>query len=135
MALWVARTRQRRSAILSVWPGRVRARCGVVRRCPLACRPTGEGRAAIIAFAVDGTCAHLARYHLMAMANEEIISPTGAHFGSSRGPFRAGGRAQGPVIDQEGREIPPGSMRDGLRRFQFDFTHSSANPFGHLTRE
>jgi hypothetical protein len=71
----------------------------------------------------------------MGMANEEIISPTGAHFGSSRGPFRAGGRAQGPVIDQEGREIPPSSMRDGLRRFQFDFTHSSANPFGHLTRE
>lgn len=67
------------------------------------------------------------------MANEEIISPGNARFGSSsRGPFRA--RPQGPVIDQEGHEIPEGSLRD-VRRFQFDFGHSSANPFGDLTRE
>ncbi|WP_024513978.1 DUF4112 domain-containing protein [Bradyrhizobium sp. Tv2a-2] len=40
--------------------------------------------------------------------------------------------ARGPVIDQEGREIPA----DALRRsgaFQFDFT--AANPFGDLSRE
>jgi hypothetical protein len=74
----------------------------------------------------------------MGMSNEEIISPHDARFGASRGAFRAGrpqGPVQGPVIDQEGREIPASSLGDGLRRFQFDFAHSSANPFGNLTRE
>ena len=67
------------------------------------------------------------------MANEEIISPGDTRFGaSSRGPFRT--RPHGPVIDQEGREIPNDSL-GGVRRFQFDFGHSSANPFGDLTRE
>ena len=69
----------------------------------------------------------------MGMANEEIISPGDARF-SSRRSFRDS-RPQGPVIDQEGREVPDNSLRDGLRRFQFDFVHSSANPFGELTRE
>jgi hypothetical protein len=41
--------------------------------------------------------------------------------------------ARGPVIDQEGREIPPESLRDGFREFRFDF--ASANPFGNLSRE
>jgi Domain of unknown function (DUF4112) len=69
----------------------------------------------------------------MGMANEEIISPGDARF-SSRRSFR-GSRPQGPVIDPEGREVPLNSLRDGLRRFQFDFAHSGANPFGELTRE
>src|SRR5580704_13464875 len=74
----------------------------------------------------------------MGMANEEIISPSDARFGASRGAFRTGrpqGPVRGPVIDQEGREISPGSLRDGFRQFRFDFGHSSANPFGNLTRE
>jgi Domain of unknown function (DUF4112) len=74
----------------------------------------------------------------MGMTNEEIISPRDARFSASRGAFRAGrpqGPVQGPVIDQDGREISPGSLRDGFRQFQFDFGHSSANPFGNLTRE
>jgi hypothetical protein len=74
----------------------------------------------------------------MGMTNEEIISPSDARFNASRGAFRAGrprGPVHGPVIDQEGREISPGSLRDGFRQFQFDFGHSSANPFGNLTRE
>jgi hypothetical protein len=66
----------------------------------------------------------------MGMANEEIISPSDARFNASRGAFRAG-RPQGPVIDQDGRELPP----EGLGRFHFDFAHSGANPFGDLTRE
>ena len=37
------------------------------------------------------------------------------------------------MIDQEGREIPDASMN--TRSFRFDFGHSSANPFGNLTRE
>lgn len=68
------------------------------------------------------------------MPNEQIISPRAAGFNSSRGPFRTG-RPQGRVIDQEGHEIPESSFRDGFGRFQFDFAHSSANPFGDLTRE
>ena len=75
----------------------------------------------------------------MGMANEDIFSPRDARFSaSSREPFRAArprGPVQGPVIDQDGREIPLSSMREGFGRFRFDFTHSSANPFGDLTRE
>jgi hypothetical protein len=44
-----------------------------------------------------------------------------------------GGSARGPVIDQDGREIPPESLRDGFREFRFDF--NTANPFGNLSRE
>lgn len=68
------------------------------------------------------------------MANEEIFSPGNARFeASSRGSSRAA-RPQGPVIDQDGREIPSDSLRGEFDRFRFDFTHSSANPFGELTR-
>jgi Domain of unknown function (DUF4112) len=70
----------------------------------------------------------------MGMANEEIISPADARFNTSRGSPRAA-RSQAPVIDQDGREIPGSSLSEGLRRFQFDLAHSSANPFGDLTRE
>ena len=50
---------------------------------------------------------------------------------------------RGPVIDQDGREIPQeqlrpsfgGSLGDRFQTFRFDFGHSSANPFGNLTRE
>ena len=51
---------------------------------------------------------------------------------TSRAPFRAT-EARGPVIDQEGREIPPESLEQRFREFRFDF--STANPFGNLTRE
>jgi hypothetical protein len=42
---------------------------------------------------------------------------------------------RGPVIDQDGREIPEDLQRNGFRRFRFDFGHSSANPFGDITQE
>jgi hypothetical protein len=61
----------------------------------------------------------------MGMTNDDIIYPTNARFSASRRPSHVG-RPQGPVIDQEGREIPESSLRDGFRQFQFDFTHSSA---------
>jgi hypothetical protein len=83
----------------------------------------------------DATCADPPRPHLKAMANEEILSPGDARFeASSRGSPRVA-RPHGPVIDQDGREIPSSALRAGLDRFRFDFTHSSANPFGDLTRE
>jgi Domain of unknown function (DUF4112) len=75
----------------------------------------------------------------MGMANEEIFSPGNTGFdAASRGSPRAAGAqrpVRGPVIDQDGREIPSGSLRGGFDRFRFDFTHSNANPFGDLTRE
>jgi hypothetical protein len=78
--------------------------------------------------------------HVMAMSNEEILSPGATHARSAgsgkraRATFR-GTEPRGPVIDQEGREIPVESLGAHFRGFRFDFAHSSANPFGNLTRE
>jgi hypothetical protein len=68
----------------------------------------------------------------MAMSNEDIITPK-----RSRTDRPSSGRAQGrgPVIDQEGREIPDPGLRGQFEGFRIDFGHSSANPFGNLTRE
>jgi hypothetical protein len=65
----------------------------------------------------------------MTMPNEQIFSPRPAR---PRGSFRAS-KARGPIIDQEGREIPPESLEQGFREFRFDF--GAANPFANLTRE
>ncbi len=62
----------------------------------------------------------------MAMSNDDILSPGTVRSGkASRATFR-GAEARGPIIDQEGREIPLES---------FDFGNANANPFGNLTRE
>jgi hypothetical protein len=53
--------------------------------------------------------------------------------GRTSRPGFGGGPTRGPVIDQNGREIPPESLRDGFREFRFDF--NTANPFGNLSRE
>jgi hypothetical protein len=70
------------------------------------------------------------------MSNEEILSPgaTGRPGKTSRGAFD-GPHSRGPIIDQEGREIPPESLGPQVQGFRFDFGHSTANPFGNLTRE
>ena len=69
------------------------------------------------------------------MAMPDIISPSRTRSGkTSRADFR-GAEARGPVIDQEGREIPDETLRSQFRNFQFEFGTSSANPFGNLTRE
>jgi hypothetical protein len=76
--------------------------------------------------------------HLMAMSNEEILIPNRTRSRNkrsgqtSRADF-SGAEVRGPVIDQDGREIPPESLGQGFRSFRFDF--GSANPFGNLTRE
>ena len=83
----------------------------------------------------DATCVRLGRYHLMAMSNEEIIFPQPARSGTTtRAAFR-GPEAHGPIIDQDGREIPGESSGAQFHGFRFDFGTSSANPFGNLTRE
>jgi hypothetical protein len=71
----------------------------------------------------------------MAMSNDEILSTHSARPGkTSRATFR-GPEARGPIIDQEGREIPVETLAPHAQAFRFDFGHSSANPFGNLTRE
>lgn len=71
----------------------------------------------------------------MAMSNDEILAPGNARSGrTSRAPFR-GSEARGPIIDQDGREIPAESLGPQFHGFRFDFGNASANPFGNLTRE
>ncbi|MBR1300286.1 DUF4112 domain-containing protein [Bradyrhizobium sp. AUGA SZCCT0042] len=67
----------------------------------------------------------------MAMTNDDIFVPNRAR---TERPSQARAKGRGPVIDQEGREIPDPSLR-GFEGFRIDFGNSSANPFGNLTRE
>jgi hypothetical protein len=71
----------------------------------------------------------------MAMPNDDILSRSTARPGkTSRATFR-GPEARGPIIDQEGREIPVESLGAQFYGFRFDFGNANANPFGNLTRE
>jgi hypothetical protein len=71
----------------------------------------------------------------MAMSNDEILFSRTARSGkTSRATFR-GTEAAGPIIDQEGREIPAESLGPQFRSFRFEFGNAGANPFGNLTRE
>jgi hypothetical protein len=69
----------------------------------------------------------------MAMSNDDIFSRSTAR-ARPQGPFR-GAEARGPIIDQEGREIRPEALGPQTGAFHFDFSSSSTNPFGNLTRE
>jgi hypothetical protein len=71
--------------------------------------------------------------HVMTMSNEEIISPGAARARQNAG--FGGAAAGGPVIDQEGREIPPEALGGAFQGFRIDFGHAGVNPFGNLTRE
>jgi Domain of unknown function (DUF4112) len=83
--------------------------------------------------------------HVMAMSNEEIISPGPARsrsdssrsdgFRKTSGANFRGAEPRGPIIDQEGREIPAETLGAQFQGFRFDFGTASANPFGNLTRE
>ena len=68
----------------------------------------------------------------MAM-NDDIFSRSTARARPQR-PFR-GPDERGPIIDQEGREIPAETLGTSFQGFRSDFDSSSANPFGNLTRE
>jgi Domain of unknown function (DUF4112) len=69
------------------------------------------------------------------MSNQEILAAgyTRGKRNASKSSRRAAARP--PTIDQEGREIPDEELREGIGRFQFDFAHSTVNPFGDLSRE
>jgi hypothetical protein len=68
----------------------------------------------------------------MAMSNEDIFTPPRSRSGQSS---RTRGAGRGPVIDQDGREIPDASLRTPFEGLRFDFGQAGANPFGDLTRE
>jgi hypothetical protein len=69
----------------------------------------------------------------MAMSNDDIYSRGAARKTSGDG-FR-GREPHGPIIDQEGREIPSETLGGPFHGFRVDFGHSAANPFANLTRE
>lgn len=69
------------------------------------------------------------------MSNEEILSPGPARAGKTSRAGFAGAEPRGPVIDQEGREIPAESLGPQAGGFRFEFGSSSANPFANLSRE
>jgi len=77
----------------------------------------------------------------MYQSNDRSRMPPGSpeSFRGAQGPFRGAqgpvrDGAKGPVIDQDGREIPEAELRPFPGgAFRFDF--GSANPFGNLTRE
>jgi uncharacterized protein DUF4112 len=67
----------------------------------------------------------------MPMSNDQMNSRTTAR---SQGPF-PGSKTHGPIIDQEGREIPAEALGPQVGGFRFDFGNATANPFANLTRE
>jgi hypothetical protein len=80
--------------------------------------------------------------HVMAMSNAQIVELENPGFRRSSGRTFRGTRPRGPIIDQEGREIPEELLEESRLEeavadqfHRFDFRHSSANPFGILTRE
>ena len=73
------------------------------------------------------------RYYLVAVNDSDISLRRKPYSGRASRPDFNGGRARGPIIDQDGREVPPEALRDGFREFRFDF--GTANPFGNLSRE
>ena len=67
----------------------------------------------------------------MTMSNDQIYSRSTARAGRAS----RGAQPRGPIIDQEGREIPVEALYPHVNGFRFDFGTSSANPFANLTRE
>jgi uncharacterized protein DUF4112 len=69
----------------------------------------------------------------MTMSDDEILATRRSRTGRASHATFSGAEARGPIIDQDGREIPPESLEQGFREFQFEFGHG--NPFAKLTRE
>jgi hypothetical protein len=81
--------------------------------------------------------------HVMAMPTDEIYSPGAAGAGkTSRAGFGTA-PPRGPIIDQDGREIPQDTLKEALGAtfgpqfsgFRFEFGNAGAGPFGNLSRE
>jgi hypothetical protein len=72
------------------------------------------------------------RYHLMAMQDNDIITPRKARSGQTSHAGFSRADARGPVIDQDGREIPAENLHRHSQGFQFEF---GGTTFAPLTRE
>jgi hypothetical protein len=68
----------------------------------------------------------------MAMPDDDIITPRKARSGPTSHAGFGRTEARGPVIDQEGREIPAENLRSQFQGFQFEF---GGTAFAPLTRE
>jgi hypothetical protein len=73
--------------------------------------------------------------HVMAMSNAPFHSRRTANRQGATAATFGGADARGPIIDQDGREIPVETLGSKFHGFRFDFGHSSANPFANLSRE
>jgi hypothetical protein len=71
----------------------------------------------------------------MAMSNAPFYSRRTANPQGATATTFGGADARGPIIDQDGREIPAETLGPRFHGFRFDFGHSSANPFANLSRE
>jgi hypothetical protein len=71
----------------------------------------------------------------MAMPNDPVYSRRTANRQGATAAAFGGADARGPIIDQDGREIPAETLGSKFHGFRFDFGHSSANPFANLSRE
>ena len=69
------------------------------------------------------------------MSNDPIYSRRTANRRGATAAVFDGADALGPIIDQDGREIPAETPGSRFHGFRFDFGHSSANPFANLSRE
>jgi hypothetical protein len=69
---------------------------------------------------------------MMTMSDDETLLRARPRPGTSSRATFTKREARGPIIDQEGREIPLESQGEGFREFRFEFDD---NPFGSLTRE
>ncbi|PDT89647.1 hypothetical protein CO669_12665 [Bradyrhizobium sp. Y36] len=71
----------------------------------------------------------------MTMSDDDILAPRRSRSGSGSGATFS--KARGPIIDQDGREIPE-TLEQGFREFRFELGKDNpfaASPFGNLTRE
>jgi len=71
----------------------------------------------------------------MAMSNDPIYLRRTANRQRATAAAFGGANGRGPIIDQDGREIPEEALGSKFHGFRFDFGHSSANPFANLSRE
>jgi hypothetical protein len=71
----------------------------------------------------------------MAMSNDPIYSRRSVNRQRATAAAFGGAAGRGPIIDQDGREIPEEALGSKFHGFRFDFGHSGANPFANLSRE
>ena len=69
----------------------------------------------------------------MIMTDDETFAARKPRSGRASHATFSGAEARGPVIDQEGREIPVETLHPQSHGFQFEF--GTASPFAELTRE